>query len=103
MATHSFLLKSDCAKEETIDNSKLNKSAHQKPSILMPSMNLSASKMINALMTNKNNPRVIKVMGKVRITNIGLRKVLSNASTNANTRAVVNSGMWTPLKTVDKP
>lgn len=43
------------------------------------------------------------VMGNVSTINIGLMKVLSRASTNASTSAVVNWGMCTPLKTVDNP
>ena len=90
MTRYSFFPNSDCAKDDIADNNKLNNNAHQKPSIFMPSMNLSASKMMSALITNKNNPNVITVIGRVSITKIGLRKVLSSASTKAKTKAVVN-------------
>lgn len=93
MTTYSFFPNKDCAKDDTADNNKLNNKAHQKPSILMPSINLSASKIMSAFITNKNNPSVIMVMGNVSITKIGLMKVFSKARTNANTSAVVNWGM----------
>jgi hypothetical protein len=54
--TYSFLPE-ECKREETIDNSILNKSAHQNPSTLNPETILAQSKMISALITNKNNPR----------------------------------------------
>lgn len=58
---------------------------------------------MSALITNKNSPNVMTVMGKVSMSKMGLMKVLSKASTNASNNAVVNCGMCTPLKTVDKP
>lgn len=36
-----------------------------------PSINLPARRIINALITNKNNPNVIMVIGKVKIIKIG--------------------------------
>ena len=46
--------------------------AVQKFATLNPSTNLSANKIITALMTSKNRPRVIMVIGNVRMTKIGL-------------------------------
>jgi hypothetical protein len=40
-------------------------------------------------MTNKNNPNVTMVTGKVNITNIGLIKILSKPRTIATIKAVV--------------
>jgi len=48
-------------------------------------------------MTNKNNPNVKMVTGKVRIIRIGLTKKFSNASTIATVKAVVNSSTTTPF------
>lgn len=44
--------------------------------------------MIMALITNKNNPKVTMVNGKVNNTNIGFMKILSNPRTTATSNAV---------------
>lgn len=44
--------------------------------------------MINALITNKNNPKVRMVTGIVRITNIGFKKVFKSPKTTATNKAV---------------
>jgi len=85
---YSFLPE-ECKMEETIDNNILNKSAHQKPSTLKPETILEQSKMISALITNKNNPNVTMVIGKVRIIKIGFISAFSIANTRAKTRAVI--------------
>lgn len=72
------------------DNNKLNKSAFQKPSTPNPSINLSHNIIIEALITNKNKPKVTKVIGIVKKINIGFKKVFSNANTTATIKAVVN-------------
>jgi hypothetical protein len=46
--------------------------AHQNPSTENPGVNSAASKTRTALMTNKNSPNVIKLIGSVRSTIIGL-------------------------------
>ncbi len=58
--------------------------------------------MINAFMTNKNNPKVKMVTGKVKMIKIGFTKKLSNANTMATVNAVVNSSTTTPLMRYDK-
>jgi hypothetical protein len=45
--------------------------------------------MINALITNKNNPKVSTVIGRVKITKIGLKKTLRSPRTTATIKAVV--------------
>lgn len=62
---------------------------------LNPSTSLEHNKIINALMTNKNNPNVTIVTGKVNITNIGLINILSNPKTTATIKAVVKSATST--------
>jgi len=64
-----ILCKIDSKNESII----LNKRAVQNPETLNPSIQLFASKIIAALITNKNNPSVKIVTGKVRMTKIGFR------------------------------
>ncbi len=71
--------KMDCKK----DNSKLNSNATQKPLTAKPSRNLSANKMMQALMTNRNKPNVTIVIGNVRMTKIGFKSAFSNPKTMA--------------------
>ena len=59
--------------------------------------------LLNTFITNKNKPIVIMVMGKVRITKIGLINVFSSASTTARISASVKLGMCTPFKIMLKP
>jgi hypothetical protein len=64
-----------------------------------PSINLSASKIINALTTNRNNPKVKMVIGKVKIINIGFTKTFKIAKTKATINGVVKeSSNETPGK-----
>lgn len=62
-----------------------------------PSINLSANRIISALITNKNNPKVIIVIGKVNITNIGLTIRFRIDKTTATIIAVVYESTYTPL------
>lgn len=48
-------------------------------------------------MTNKNNPSVKKVIGKVNNTKIGFTKILSNPKTIATKSAVVKLATCTPV------
>jgi hypothetical protein len=45
--------------------------------------------MINALITKQNNPKVSTVIGRVKITKIGLIKTLRSPRTTATIKAVV--------------
>jgi hypothetical protein len=71
-----------------IDNIILKISAVRKESTLKPPTILSHNKIINALIINKNKPKVTSVIGSVRITNIGLTKILSRPKTIATNKAV---------------
>ena len=70
----SFFI-NECNKDCNIDNSTLNKIAHQILSTEKPSINLSASKISKAFMISINKPRVTIVIGRVKITNNGFTKV----------------------------
>lgn len=72
-----------------MDNIILKNSAVQNESTLNPPTILSHNMMIKALITNKNNPKVTKVIGKVNITKMGLIKILSSPRTTATIKAVV--------------
>ena len=69
----------DCRKE----SSTLNSNAHQILRTAKPSIKKSANSMIIAFMINKNNPSVIKVIGKVNTTKIGFTNSLRIANTIA--------------------
>ena len=55
----------------TSDSKILNNSAHQKPSTCILPITYAARRIINALMTNENNPSVRIVIGNDRIDRIG--------------------------------
>ena len=76
------------SREVTMESSKPNSNAHQKPSICIPFTIFDASSTISAVITNKNNPRVIMVKGIVRITSNGRINTFTNASTKEKTIAV---------------
>ena len=76
----------DCNNDKMI----LKNNAVQKVSTLNPPTIFVHNKIINAFMTNKNNPKVMMVTGNVSITNIGLINILSNPRTIATINAVVN-------------
>ena len=71
------------------DNIILNSKAVKKVSTSKPPTILSHNIIIKPLMTNKNNPSVKKVIGKVNKTKIGLIKILSKPKTMATKSAVV--------------
>ena len=88
--------------EVITDNATLNISAHQKPSTLIPFVNLSAKRIINALITNENNPKVRMVIGKESKDKIGLTIRLSKPKTMAKIMAEVKSATCTPLRIFGK-
>ena len=57
------------------------------PRTSKPFKNLLPNQNKKPLMTNKNSPKVTMVMGMVKITKIGLTKVLSKANTAAAIKA----------------
>ena len=65
------------------DKSKLNSKAVQKPLTAKPLMKFAAKRMITALITKRNKPKVTMVIGKVNRTKTGF----TNASNTANTTA----------------
>ncbi len=71
--------KSDCKKV----SNKLNKRAHQNESTVNPLKKFEAIKIIQALITNKNKPKVISVAGSVKNINKGLKKAFNKPITNA--------------------
>ena len=99
----SFFSNKEEAKEDTTDKRRLNSNAQRKPSMRMPSINLSASKIISALITKRKRPSVITVIGRVKITSNGLINRLSSPRTRANMSASLKSGMCTPLSNFDNP
>jgi hypothetical protein len=85
-----------CTAVSNIDIVKLKINAQKKLSILIPSINLSASKITIAFITNKNKPRVIKVIGNVSTTKIGFTILSNNDKINANIKAVIILSICTP-------
>lgn len=83
----------DCDTDKMILNNKAvkNVSTSKPPTILSHNI------IINPLMTNKNNPSVRKVIGKVNNTKIGFTKILSNPKTIATKSAVVKLATCTPV------
>lgn len=79
-----------------IDNRILKSSAVQKLLTVNPSINLSAKRMINALMTKRNNPKDKMVTGNVKIIRIGLTKRLRIAKTRATIIAPMYPSTLTP-------
>ena len=61
----------------------LKKSAPKKPFTLKPSTSFVHNAIIAALITNRNNPKVKTVKGKVNKTNMGFTKTFNNPKTIA--------------------
>lgn len=81
--------KKENKKDLNTDNNTLNKSAVKNPFTAKPAIRFPANNMIIALITNKNNPSVKRVAGKVKTTNIGRTNIFNNAITTATIIAVV--------------
>ena len=79
----------------------LNINAVQNESTAKPPTILVHSKIITALITSKNKPRVTKVTGKVKITKIGFIKTFSNPKTTATITAVPKLATCTPVRILD--
>src|SRR5260221_3744912 len=80
------------------ETTRLKRSAHQNPSTVNPGTILLANRTSNALITRRNNPKVMMVNGKVRITNKGFTNKLRIPITNATTSAVHKLTTCTPGK-----
>ncbi len=83
-------------KEFTIERTILNKSAYQNPSTVKPGTNFPASIIMNAFITNRNNPKENIVIGKVSMIKTGLTNELSTARTAATPIAVTMFSTLTP-------
>ncbi len=70
------------------DKIKLNNIAHQNPSTLNPLINALHSRIITALITNKNKPKVSTVSGKLKKLKIGFTVTLKSPKTIEKTIAV---------------
>lgn len=70
------------------DNNRLNNNAVSNPSTEKPSTNLSAKRIIDALIINKNKPRVSMVIGSVSMTNKGFTTVFRTEITTATIMAI---------------
>ncbi len=66
-----------------MDSKILNNKAEKNPETANPDTNLSASKIIMALITKINKPKVTSVAGKVKKINNGLTTIFNNAITAA--------------------
>lgn len=54
-----------------------------------PSINLSANNIIKALIIKRNKPKVIMVIGNVKMTKTGFTKRFKTDNTTATIRAVI--------------
>lgn len=85
----------DCNNE----SNKLNNKAIQKLFTAKLSNSSLANRIINALMTNKNNPNVTMVIGNVRSIRIGFKMAFNKPSTMATIIAPKNPATSTPGRT----
>jgi hypothetical protein len=84
------------------DSNTLKSSAEKNPETAKPATNLSANKMIIALITKINKPKVTKVAGNVKKINKGLTTAFNTAITNATIIAETAPDMVTPGKIAAK-
>lgn len=76
--------------------------AHIKPSTSNPDTSQSASKIIMALITSRNIPKVRIVTGSVKMTRIGRTIKLSSDKDSATSTALKYPSVSTPGSTLDK-
>lgn len=74
----------------------LNNKAVQKESMLKPPTIVSQTKIIMALMTNRNNPKLKIVIGKVNKIKSGFINIFSKPRTIATDTAVKNPSILIP-------
>jgi hypothetical protein len=75
-------------REDRKDNRSPKIKAHKKPWMCMPETNLEASKIIRTLMTSRNIPKVIMVIGSVKMIRIGFTRAFKSPSTSTKINAV---------------
>jgi len=73
--------------EFTMERMRLKSNAHQKFRTSKSLSKASATRMMQALMTSRNNPSVTRVAGIVSNTRIGFRKAFRNDKTSATIMA----------------
>ncbi len=66
-----------------MDSETLNNKAAKKPETAKPSINLSANKIMHALITKRNNPKVTIVAGNVKKTKSGRTNIFNKETTTA--------------------
>ncbi len=82
----------------SIDTKMLAKKAVQKLDTLKPLTRPDTIMIINALMTNRNNPKVTKVSGRVNTISSGFTTAFARPSSSADTTRDEVSANLTPLK-----
>lgn len=70
-----------------IDKTILNKNAHKNPSTLKPGTIEAASRINKPLITKVNNPKVSKLMGRVKSKITGFKDALIIPRTSATIKA----------------
>lgn len=75
----------------------LNKSAQPIPCTVNPGTSQAASKIKLALITRVNKPKLIKLMGRVKISSTGFIRALTTPKIIAVIRAAVEESIVTPL------
>src|SRR5690606_23665805 len=89
----------ECSTACKKESKRLNIRDHQKTATWKPGTRFSAKRMIRALMTKRNSPRVKIVTGRVNKTNKGLTRKFKRARTTARTMAVHMESTFTPGST----
>lgn len=88
-----FLLYLSCKRPVSVEDKNDNKipkiNAHKNPSMWMPETNLPARITIKTLMTKRNIPSVMTVIGKVRIIRSGLTIAFKIPSTKTKINEVL--------------
>ena len=97
---YSLLMKMLSKTEVIMDKATLKISAHQNPSIWMPSVKWSANSIMMALMTKANNPKVKSVIGKENKCKIGFTNKFKRPNTMAKIIAAEKVVTCTPLRTL---
>lgn len=96
IVVYSSFFNKEKSAERKIDNKTLKIKATKKPETANPLTKLSAKRMITALITNKNNPKVTMVAGSVKNINSGRTNIFKIAITTATIKAVPYPSTVTP-------
>lgn len=82
----------------TIDKTRPKSNAHQKLATEKPFTNMAVNIINMALIAKVNKPKVMILIGKVKISKTGLIKVLIIPKTRATIKAVTKLSILTPRK-----